>query len=242
MFGFYSIVMGLVIGLLWEPLQDAFSSFELPEALTTILPGADLTTPAGWANAEFLSMIAPGGMIALAIMAGLRATAKEEESKTLGMSLSAPVSRNQFLAAKTLSVVSYVLIMGVLIYLGLLTADISGSLELSSSGMIAAAIHTTLLGLVFAAITLTVGVATGRAKPTMGIAALLAVLSFVVASFFPLSETLNDWTKLSPWFHYNGHNPLVEGVDVSSALVLGIAALVIGAIGFLQFPRRDLHG
>lgn len=242
LFGFYAIAMGLVIGLLWEPLQDAFASIKLPPALTEILPGSDLTTPSGWANAEFLSLIAPGGIIALAVISGLRSTATEEENKTLGMSLSAPVTRTRFLVAKTLAVVGYVLIMGVLVYLGLLTADLSGSLELSGAGMVAAAVHTTFLGLLFAAITITLGVMTGRCKPTMGLAGGLAGLSFAVASFFPLSDTLAGWAKISPWYHYNAHNPLVDGIDATSILVLATATIVVGAVGFLLFPRRELRG
>lgn len=241
-FAGYAILMGLVIGLLWEPLQDAFASITLPPALTDALPGADLTTATGWANAEFLSLIAPAGMIALALLTGLRATVTEEETKTLGMSLSAPVSRTTFLAAKTITLSGYVLIMGLMVYLGLLTADLSGSLGLSGEGMIAAAVHATLLGLLFAAITITVGAATGRRKPTMGVVAGLAGASFVIATFFPLLDSLADWAKISPWYHYNGHNPLAEGLDLPSILILSAATLVVGSVAFIQFPRRELRG
>ncbi|GAB4084842.1 hypothetical protein GCM10028784_14720 [Myceligenerans cantabricum] len=241
-FAFYAIVMGLVIGLLWEPLQDAFSSFDIPPTLMEILPGSDLTTAAGWANAELLSMVAPGGIIALAVISGLRATAAEEEAKTLGMSLSAPVTRTRFLTAKAVAVSGYVVIMGAMVYLGLVTADVTGSLDLSEAGMVAAAVHTTFLGLLFAAITIAAGVVTGRRKPSMGIAAGIAGLSFAVASFFPLSDSLADWAKLSPWYHYNAHNPLVEGVDPTSILVLTIATIAVGAVAFIQFPRRELRG
>ncbi|BDZ41814.1 hypothetical protein GCM10025865_11130 [Paraoerskovia sediminicola] len=210
--------------------------------MTEILPGADLTTPAGWANAEFLSMVAPGFLIAVAVISGMRATAAEEEAKTLGMSLSAPVSRTTFLAAKSVATVLLVGLMGVMVLVGLWVADLSGDLGLSTSGMVAAALHTTMLGLVVGAVTITAGVLVGRKRPTMVIGAGFAGLSFAIASFFPLSESLSSWARISPWYHYNASDPLVNGADWGSLTVLAITAVVVLAIGFWDFPRKDLRG
>src|SRR5659263_305140 len=69
---FYSLAMGAGVGALWPPLKKTFASLSasLPAAFDRILGNVSMATPAGWMNAEMMSLVAPGFLIATAIISG----------------------------------------------------------------------------------------------------------------------------------------------------------------------------
>ena len=64
-------------------------------------------------------MVAPGGAIAVAVISAMKATAGEEESKTMGMLLGAPVARSAFVLAKSVAMVVHVSLVAVAVGVGL---------------------------------------------------------------------------------------------------------------------------
>jgi beta-exotoxin I transport system permease protein len=100
----------------------------------------------------------------------------------------------------------------------------------------------TLVGLVFGAIALTLGAAGADRRRTMTISAGIAGLSFVLAVFLPLKESLAWLAKLNFWYPYSANTALVSGIDWGFAAVLAACAVAISAVGFVIFPRRDLRG
>lgn len=237
-------VMGMLVGALWPSLQDTFADLQdsLPDAFTTVLAGADMSTPSGWANAEMMSMIAPAGVIAVAVIAAVKSTAGEEEAKTMGMVLGAPVSRSAFVTARSLAILALVLIASASIGVGLGLGSIVGDMGLGVAEIIAASLHTGALGLLFGGIALAVGTWTGNSKLTAAVAAGLGGLAFALASFLPLSDSLADGAKASPWYYYNSSNPLANGADYLHLAVLVVAAALVMALAGLGFGRRDLRG
>lgn len=240
--GVLMIGMGLVVGALWPPLQETFSTIALPEAFTTILGGATLTTPLGWTNTELMSVVAPAAMIVTAVISGVRATAGEEEDKTLGVVLGAPVGRVAFLLAKATAMIVHVLVVAGLLVAGLVGGNLLGDLGLTASGMIGAGLHAALLGILFGVLAIVVGAATGDKRLTNAVAGGLAVVAFAVSSFLPLSDTLAGGAKASPWYYFNSSEPLANGADVTHLLILAAAAIVLAAAGLAAFTRRDLRG
>ncbi|RVW01377.1 ABC transporter permease subunit [Rhodococcus xishaensis] len=242
--GSLMVAMGLMVGALWPPLKDAFA--EIPTALTDTLArafaGADLTTPAGWVNAELMSIVAPAGAIAIGVISAVRATAGEEQDKTLGILFGAPVGRIPFLVAKIEAMIVHVLVVCAFLAGGLIVGNMIGDLNLTAAGIFGAAAHTALLGILFGMIGLALGVGTGSRRVATAVTSGLAALGFAVSVFLPLSDTLAGGAKISPWYYYTASNPLVNGPDWTHLLVLAGATLIVGVIAAAVFERRDLRG
>ena len=103
-------------------------------------------------------------------------------------------------------------------------------------------LHLALLGTAAGGLALLLSVITGRRMLSLLLAAVAAFLAYVVASFLPLSESLEGLAGLSPWYHYNGSDPLSNGPDVVSAGILALlTAALLGASVWL-FERRDIPG
>jgi len=240
--GMLMLVLGVMVGALWPPLQETFANLSLPEAFSSFLGGATLATPLGWTNAELVSVVAPAGAIVVGVISGARATAGEEEDKTLGVLLATPVDRIPFLLAKTVAMIVHVLTVALLLVAGLAVATPLGDLGISASGMLGAGLHTAALGILFGVIAVIVGSASGSRRLTNAVAGGLATLAFAMNSFLPLSDSLAGLAKLSPWYYFNSGDPLANGPNLGQLLVLGAAALVILALGPGVFNRRDLRG
>ncbi|MEV0946687.1 ABC transporter permease subunit [Rhodococcus sp. NPDC049939] len=242
--GILLVAMSAMVGALWPPLKETFANFPtaLLDALGKAFPGADLATPAGWTNAELMSMVAPAGAIAIGVISAVRATAGEEEDKTLGMLLGAPVGRIPFLLVKIDAMIVHVLVVCLFLAGGLVLGSAIGGLGLSATGIFGAAAHTALLGILFGVIAIALGAATGSRRLATAATGALAALAFAVSVFLPLSDTLADGAKISPWYYYTSSNPLVNGPDWAHLSVLGVAALIIGGVAVATFERRDLRG
>lgn len=236
--------LGLLVGALWPSLKDTFADIQdsLPDAFTTVLAGADMSTPSGWANAEMLSMIAPAAVIAVAVVSAAKSVAGEEESKTLGVLLAAPVPRSAFLWAKVAATAVHVVLASVAVGVGLLLADLVGDMGLDAAGIVGASLHVAALGLLFGAVALAVGAWSGSARLTTAVAAGLGGLSFALASFLPLSDSLAEGARTSPWYYYNSSDPLANGAEPAHVLVLVALAALVLVVGQRGFARRDLRG
>ena len=86
------------------------------------------------------------------------------------------------------------------------------------------------------------GAWTGNAKLTTAVSAGLAGLSFALASFLPLADSLADGAKASPWYYYNSSDPLANGADPVHLLVLVVLTALALWAAVASFRRRDLNG
>jgi ABC-2 type transport system permease protein len=240
---FYSLAMGAGVGAMWPPLRETFVRLtdSLPAAFDQILGNVSMATPAGWINAEMMSIVGPGFVIATAIVSAGAATAGEEQARTMGLLLSTSASRTTFLAAKTAAMVVHVLIVAAAMFAGLMVGNGIGHMGIPVGDLLAATFAMTLMGLLFGAIAMTLGAAGAERRRTMATSAGIAGLSFVLAVFLPLSESLAWLAKLSFWYPYSANVTLVNGVDWGFAAILAACTVVISAAGFVIFSGRDLR-
>jgi len=129
----------------------------------------------------------------------------------MGLALSTSASRTTFLDAKTAAMVAHALIVSMAIFTGLLVGNVIGHMGIGIGLLPAATSQMTLVGLVFGAIAVTLGAAGSDRRRTMTISAGIAGLSFVLAVFLPLSESLAWLAKLNFWYPYSANTALVNG-------------------------------
>lgn len=235
--------MGILVGALWPSMRATLADLQsaLPPALSTVLARADMATPTGWVGAELLTIVAPGAVIAVAVVSGTRATAGEEETGTLGLLLGCPVSRESFLLAKWAAMVVHVAAASTATCVGLVLGSLVGDLGLARSGVLAVGLHLGLLGLVMGSAAIAVGAWTGSRRVTTTASLGLAGLAFALASFLPLSASLAEGARLSPWYYYNASDPLRNGVHPLHLAVLLVLTAVLLCSALLVLRRRDLR-
>jgi len=237
---YMGILIGPLYGLIPPDIIDFFDDF--PAALIAMIGGVDMTTAAGFYQAEIFSITGPVAMIVLTATMGARALAGEEERHTMGLLLANPISRSRVIVEKTTAIVVYAVALGVMTFLGSWIGALIGGVDLSVGAIAATSALLALLGLVFGGLALAVGAATGRSRLASSTAAGLAVAAYFVWSFFPLSEAFEGWAVLSPFHFYLGSDPLATGMAWGDAGVLVAIFVVLVGMSMPLFERRDLRG
>ncbi len=236
--------LGAMTGALWPPLRDTFADLpaSVSDVLATVLVGADLTTPSGWVDAEMTALVVPAVLVVTAVVSIVRGVAGEEQTKTLGVLLSTPVSRTSFLLAKSGAMLAHVVVADLGVALGLVLADVAGDLGLRASGVVAVCLHAGLLGTMFGALAGLVCGLVGDRRLGYAAAGGLAGLAFAVDAFVPLSDSLAEVARISPWYYFAASTPLVNGPDLAHLMVLIVLTALWLGLALVAFHRRDLRG
>jgi ABC-2 type transport system permease protein len=96
--------------------------------------------------------------------------------------------------------------------------------------------------LVFGGVALLTGAATGRRKLASWVTTGVAIVTWFIFSFLPLSQTAEPLANLSPFEWYLGSDPMVNGMDWTGAALLAGVFLALVAVSIQLFRRRDLRG
>ena len=224
-----------------QPSMNDFLD-QMPDAMRNLfaMGGADLSTPVGYIQVELLSFLGPILLILHAVLAGSSAVAGEEDRRTLDLLLMTPVPRWRVVLEKAAAMVLGTLGLAALLGVALVVEGSLADMALPVPEVAAAMLHLGLLGLVFGALALAVGAATGRLGLSRGVPVLVAVLTYVLNGLGGLVSWLEPFRSWSPFFQYSGHDPLRNGV---SALAVAVAVATIGilvAASTWAFERRDL--
>jgi len=118
------------------------------------------------------------------------------------------------------------------------------NMDVSVARLAAVTFSTVLLGVAFGALAFCAGCFTGKRSTSVAIVAVVAVLTVLtyllnagsgIVSYMQVAK----W--LSPFFYYNGGNPLANGLHPGHTVVslAVIAALLVA--GYFGFTRRDLR-
>ncbi|MDQ0259285.1 hypothetical protein [Sinomonas atrocyanea] len=96
-----------------------------------------------------------------------------------------------------------------------------------------------LLGLVFGAFGLALFAATGRPGLSRGLQVAAVVLACAVSGLGGIVDWLKPLQKYLPFYHYSGHDPLVNGLDWPSVGIAAASAALLVAAAVVGFRRRD---
>lgn len=237
------VVMGLLMGPMYLAIDDVLASFmdKAPEALTALVGGADMSTPEGWFQGETFSIMAPAAVLLITAVIGAKAVAGEEGDRTMGLLLANPIPRSAVVLEKTIAMTLAAVVVGLLTWLGVMGGSLIAGLGLSWVNVGATSLLVTLLGLVFGALTLLIGAATGRARIAVAATVGAAFACYLVDGFFSLSDSLAPLTRWTPWHYYLSSDPLVNGLDLVHAGVLAGIFIVLVAAAMVAFERRDVR-
>jgi ABC-2 type transport system permease protein len=224
--------------------QPSLSDFldTMPEAFRSLFAsaGADMSTPVGYVQIELLSFMGPLLLILYAVVAGGSAVAGEEDRHTLDLLLANPISRARVVLEKAAAMALGTLGLAAVLGVGLIVEGQWADMDLPAGNVAAAMLHMALLGLVFGALALAIGAATGHLGASRAVPAVLAVVTYVVNGLGPQVSWLEPLQKYSPFYQYVGHDPLRNGVSVAGVVVAVGTIAVLVAIAVAGFRRRDV--
>jgi ABC-2 type transport system permease protein len=236
------------LGLMFLLALDAYRSIdlgvysELPIGFRSILGIPETADVASLAVNALVSSYGAFILAAMALALGSAAVAGEEREGTIGLLLANPLSRARVLLDKTAAMVALT-VLGVVA----LWATIVGSaawLDVSLEGLdvIALSVHLLANSLFYGFIALAVGAWTGNRSAAVGASVGLMVASFFAVGILPLVEGTEGWEKASPWYYFDGSDPLLNGIEWGHVVLLLVVSLVLGAAAVIGLRRRDLKG
>jgi ABC-2 type transport system permease protein len=236
--------MGVMLGPMYTLIDDALVGLtdDFPEALMALFGGGgDIATPEGWYQAETFGMLAPIAVMVVTVMIGARALAGEEEGRTMGLLLANPISRSTIVLEKTFTMIVYAFVVGFATFAGVAVGSALGGLGMNMGNIAATSLLVTMLGLVFGALALAIGAATGRVS-TAVYGSIGAALAFhLFNAFLPLDESLAGYAKWSPFYYYLSSDPLNNGMPWGHGALLAGLAVGLVALSVGLFQRRDLR-
>ena len=238
---YMALLMPILFNFIPEDFVEVFATF--PDALIAMIGGVDMSTPAGFVTGEVFSLTAPIAVIVLLAALGARAFAGEEESHTMGLLLANPISRREVVVKKTLAMLAHAVIFGFVTALGCwLGVLLGGQDDISLEGILSISALLTLFGLVFGGIALLTSAATGRRKLAAWTTTGVALVTWFMFTFLPLSAAAGPIADFSPFQWYLGNDPLVNGMNWTAAALMAGLFVVLAALSIPAFQRRDLRG
>ena len=209
----------------------------LPEAFTGLIGG----TENNYAIAELFGLVAPIALLVVAIAGGVDVYAREERNHTADLLLTQPVTRRHVVGSKAaVLAINIGITTGFVLAGSALWAKVIPLNGFDPSDTLGISIHLYFLGLAFGMFALAIGNSTGSPGAGMAAAGGLAVLSNLAAGLLPLVKGFESGAKLSPWYYYNGSNPVVNGLDLGHVAVLAAIAAVSFGIALVVVEHRDI--
>jgi ABC-2 type transport system permease protein len=216
---------------------------DYPEALKAFIAfggGFDYTSPAGYLGSELFSFVLPLLLMIAAIGAGARAIAGEEEAGTLDLVLANPISRSRLVVDRFAALVAEVAAIALVLWAALAVACAIASMQVGVGHLASAVADAALLAILYGALALLVGAATGRRAVAIAVAAAAGVAAYIVNALAALVDVLGPAQKASPFYHYAAGDPLRQGLSPGHTALLLAATLLLAAAAPYALSRRDV--
>lgn len=236
--------MGLMMGPLYALIpEEAFEALgQFPDVLIAMIGGGDMSTPAGFFQAEIFSITAPIAIAVLTISMGSRALAGEEQDHTMGLLLASPISRSRIVTTKAAVMVLFAALLAAATFVSTWAGILIGGVDIDGSGLLAASALLWLLGLTFGALALLLSAATGRTSIASFVTSGVVLVWYFLWAFLSIGESTEPWAAVSPFHYYLGGDPLNNGIQWVDAGVLALVFAIGVVLASMAFERRDLRG
>ncbi len=236
-------LVGFVV-LSWPFIRDMDMSFldQYPAEMRELFSFDAINTGPGYLNSQLFTSMLPIMFIVYGIGAGARLLAREEETRTMDVLLSTPLSRSRLMLDKAAAAATGLVALGVVVFASIWAMAGVADMGVSARYTAGASLAMVLLGLLYGAIAFAVTALTGKRSMAIAVAASLAVAGYVFYLMAALVDGLESWKWITPFHHAIGVGPAIDG---SAGIPLGyswlaIAAVVVVAAVRPVFRRRDI--
>ena len=240
------VLTNLMIVLFFPSIEESSAALteymdNLPPAMIALFGDIqNFATIEGYLGLELFSFFLPALTLGFGIAYGGSAIGSEEDSGTLDVLLSYPISRRSVLTQKFGALAVFALLVLVTSTIGLLLGVAMVDSTIDAANLAAAVLNVGLLTLVFGTMTLALtGVGLNRGAAS-GIAAGLAAFTFLMNGLAPLADLPDALRHVTPWYYYDAAEVLVSGFVPANAAVLSVGIVILLVIGLVGFQRRDI--
>lgn len=213
----------------------------LPQGMLQAFGLEDFASPAGYLRGGLYEIIVPLMFAAAGVMLANSATAVEEDAGRLELLLAQPVTRRAFLFARSLAILGWLVVLAIVVLASQLLSDVVFDLEIADARVVSTIVLCALLGAFYAGVAIAVAGLLARPGVVLSIGLGLALVGYLVAALFQLSDVLAPWRQVSPWEWALGGDPLVNAAEVWRYAALAVPAVLLVLLGIDAFDRRDIR-
>ncbi len=199
-----------------------------------------LRTPAGFFSIQPFSMMAPLLFLIFGITKGGDAIAGEKERGTLDLLLTNPISRSRLIFEKTAAIAVSMLFLAFIFWLGMTLSSILLGVTLSSIRLAEILLSCFSLGFLFSVFTLFLSSLWQKKKLVIGMVTGYAIVAYLINAYAPMVEVLQSFRIFSPFYYYNGTQPLINGLNFSHFFILIFLIFLFFICSIISFRRADL--
>ncbi len=236
-------VYAMVIVALYPAFKDDSGLASLSEDNSTLMAlfgaSGSLTSPVGWVNANLYTNFVPLIILLVTIGYGASALAGQNENGILGLVATLPVSRTQLVVAKITAMAALAVPVSVTTMICVLIGR-SFDLPIGLGPLLGVTVAIVLLGLVFGALALAVGAATGSRGTALGVTAALATLCYLISSLAPAISWIHQIRYVSPFWWATGAGQLGTGVGLGDIAALVGTTAVLVALAIAAARHMDI--
>jgi ABC-2 type transport system permease protein len=232
--------MAALMAAIWPSIEGSVDELmrNYPEGLKQAFGIETLNSVERYVDAEMLSLVVPLVLAFFAVRCVSRATVSAEERGHLDALLSLPLSRRVLVAAAW--IVTGIVLAGILVVIWGLTwvaGTIAGT-GISATTLGAGVLNVWPLSMAFAGLAgLLAGVVHRPSLVTAGASGTLIAM-YVLDLVGKVSAPMEPVRVVSAFRYYG--SAIQHGLDLSHAVALTLAGIVLTAAGALLFERRDV--
>jgi ABC-2 type transport system permease protein len=213
----------------------------LPEAMLKAFGLEDFASPAGYLRGGLYEVIVPLMFAAAGVLLANSTTAAEEDAGRLELFVAQPVTRRAVLAARILAIFGWLAVLAIVVLASQLASDAAFDLEIADARIVSTIVLCAQLGGFYAGLAIALAGVTARPGLVLSVGLGLALVGYLVAVLFPLSDVLAPWRQVSPWNWALGGDPLVSAAEPWRYAALAVPAVVLALVGIAGFDRRDIR-
>ena len=241
--GFALMIVGTVA--FWPAFRESTAMGEalqgLPPSLIEAFGLQNFASPGGYLRAGLYELLIPLMFATLGVLFANGATAAEEDAGRLEIFLAQPVTRRSILVGRTLAVLGWIVVLTAVVVAAQLLSDAAFGLQIDTVLVLSMIALCALLGAFHAGLAFAIAGLTGRPGLVQSVGLTVALVGYLIAALFPLSEALKPWRVISPWEWALGGDPLLNASEPWRFAVLAGPAVVLAVVGILAFDRRDVR-
>ncbi len=214
---------------------------EIPDsakALTT--DTGEFASPVGFLTSQVYYLMLPMLLGIMSITLGSSLLAREEKEGTIELLLSRPISRSRLLFGKLISgIILSTVAVGVGGVVTIIMANLV-DLAVPNEHIAMATLACLILVICFGAIAFLI-TCLGKARiASIGIATLIALGGYIVASLASLADWLKVLSKFFPFYYYKPGDILYGNYHLKNIIILGVVIAIASTLAYIVFRRRDI--
>lgn len=234
---FYNLMFTSVQGIDLSGINQMMES----EVMQGFFGGVyDLSTPEGWLSTELLPLLGPLIFIVFAVSFANSTLTGEEETGTLNLLLTNPISRTTVFLHKFFAMSLGTLALGLVFWIGNIVGTSLAKMGLSFISLAEVTFSLVLLGLLFGTFALALGGLSGNRGMATGVPSAVGIISYLLNSMSEIIPGLEPFRPASVFYYYEGGEVLQNGIDFGDVGILLVGIAVLFAVGLYGFQRRDI--